>query len=264
MEFKTNESKTPLISIITATYNACATLEDLFYSLLPQKTNEIEFIIIDGYSTDKTISLIKKYEKVINYWISEKDNGIYDAWNKGVKAANGEWIMFLGADDKLCPDAINQYLRFINEISNTEVDLVTSKLRMVKQSGEQLRVKGWSWSWPRFLYEMTIAHPGALHSSKLFDTYGLFDTSYKITGDYELLLRPKHNLRTRYMNEITVEMMEGGASDSKMALKEQIRASITSGGLNPIKARANFLYVLAKYILKNSFRKIGINVYMKK
>ena len=98
-----------VITIITATFNADSWVENLIKSVIPQLTNKVEFIIIDGNSTDNTISLIQKYKEYIAYWCSESDNGIYDAWNKGIRKATGEWIMFLGADDLLQPGALDLF-----------------------------------------------------------------------------------------------------------------------------------------------------------
>ncbi|MCY1719091.1 glycosyltransferase family 2 protein [Prolixibacteraceae bacterium Z1-6] len=251
------------ISIITATYNAAEYLPHLIESIIHQKNQEIEFIIIDGNSKDNTVPVIQKYEHCIDYWISEPDNGIYDAWNKGIKIAKGNWIMFLGADDKLKPHAIEKYKRIIDNTPNHEFHLISSKLEIIDKSGEFIRVKGWPWKWPNFLFEMMIAHPGALHSRKLFEEYNLFDTNYKITGDYELLLRAGVGLKTKFLNEITVEMREGGASDSINAIKEHKKAAILTGGVNKYYANVNYIYVFLKFNIKNFFRKRGINLYLK-
>lgn len=93
--------KAPLITVITVSYNAVSSIEDTIKSVINQSYKNIEFIIIDGQSTDGTVDIIKKYEKQIAYWTSEPDNGVYDAMNKGIDKSTGEWIIFLGADDIL-------------------------------------------------------------------------------------------------------------------------------------------------------------------
>ncbi|MBP9970812.1 MAG: glycosyltransferase, partial [Paludibacteraceae bacterium] len=98
------------ISIIIATYNASKTLNRCLDSIVSQKNSEVELIIIDGGSTDETLSVINSYSSDIDYVLSEKDNGLYDAWNKGIKAAKGDWIMFLGADDQLLSNALEKYI----------------------------------------------------------------------------------------------------------------------------------------------------------
>ncbi|OJV15909.1 MAG: hypothetical protein BGO21_30530 [Dyadobacter sp. 50-39] len=254
-----------MITIITATYNADRFLVNLLESVVPQLSKNVELVLIDGGSTDKTIEIIEQYEQHVAYWISEKDAGIYDAWNKGLRNAKGDWIMFLGADDMLRKDAIAQYEKFLDSIPNShELHIVSSKAQMLDQSGKSIRVKGWEWKWPEFLKEMTISHPGALHSKKLFEQYGVFDISYKITGDYELLLRPRQQLKAAFMDEITVDMSEGGASDSTRAIKEHLRAAVHTGGANELSAKMNARVVLTKFLIKKLSRKAGLNVYLKK
>ncbi|MDH5645697.1 MAG: glycosyltransferase, partial [Candidatus Heimdallarchaeota archaeon] len=94
-----NDENKPLVTIITAVLNGVDTLERTILSVISQSYTNIEYIIIDGGSTDGTIDIIRKYEHAIDCWVSESDTGIYDAWNKGVRLSNGEWIAFLGADD---------------------------------------------------------------------------------------------------------------------------------------------------------------------
>ena len=121
----------PLVSIITVTFNAEADLEKCIKSVISQTYTNIEFIIIDGGSTDGTLDIIEKYKKNISYSISEKDKGIYDAWNKGVSVANGEWIAFLGSDDVYLENAIENYINHLNTIKHQHVDIISSRVRLV-------------------------------------------------------------------------------------------------------------------------------------
>lgn len=251
-------------SIITAVYNAESCLERAINSVISQQGADFEFIVIDGGSKDNTVEIIKKYSEHISYWISERDRGIYDAWNKGVLKAKGEWILFLGADDLLLPDALHKYQVFIDTMAGPDTMYISSRIRMIDAKGNVTRVKGWPWEWPYFLREMTVAHPGSLHSRLLFEKYGLFNIDYKITGDYELLLRPKEELKTLFMDYITVDMSEGGASDSVAALKEHYKAATRTGGGMKAIIGANFLYILMKVTTKKFLRKWNINVYLKK
>ncbi|WP_281310501.1 glycosyltransferase family 2 protein [Flavobacterium flavigenum] len=253
------------ISIIVATYNAASYLERLIESVNIQNSDNLELIIIDGGSKDDTVNLIKKHLEKVSFWISEPDKGIYDAWNKGVVASSGDWIMFLGADDQLLPGAIEKYLGFMSKLpSIDQVDYISSRMKMVDLTGHSIRVKGWPWEWPLFLKDMTVAHPGSLHSKRLFDQYGLFDISYKITGDYELLLRPQEKLKAVFFDEITVLMQEGGASDSLKALLEHERAAVQTGGASATSARLNVYKISLKFRVKAILRKMGFNAYLKK
>lgn len=108
------------ISIIIATYNADKTLQRCLYSIALQKTEDIELLIIDGKSKDNTLEIIQKNKAIINFWLSETDKGIYDAWNKGIKLARGKWIMFLGADDMLLEGSMAFYLDYLRHEPNLD------------------------------------------------------------------------------------------------------------------------------------------------
>jgi len=254
-----------VISIVIATYNARQNIQNCLESLILQKNEKVELIIIDGGSTDGTLDIIRDNTNVINYWISEPDNGIYEAWNKGITQCHGDWIMFLGADDRLFPDAIASYLDFINsDKSIDQIDLISSRVQMIDSMGNPIRIKGWSFQWPLFLKEMTVAHVGALHSRKLFEKYGLFDTSYKIVGDYELLLRPGAQLKSRYLDKLTAIMSEGGVSDSVKSIREHYRAASSTGKYPKVKSLSNAIIVYLKFKLKHFARLLGFNIYMRK
>lgn len=254
------------ISIITATFNAESCLENMIQSIISQKSEKIEFIIIDGGSKDKTIEIIKKYKNdVIDFWMSEPDKGIYDAWNKGIMKATGDWIMFLGADDCLKENALEKYTQYLNSYKKSkELLFLSSKREMIDIKGNLIRTTGYTWEWPLFKKFMTISHPGALHSKMLFEKYGVYNTEYKISGDYELLLRPREKLRAAFLDEVTVVMSEGGASDSIKAVSEYYRASTQTGGNSRIQAGLSASITILKFVIKKSLRKIGLNVYLKR
>jgi glycosyltransferase involved in cell wall biosynthesis len=252
-------------SIVIAVYNAEKVIQVLMESLMKINYKDYEIIIIDGASSDQTLTILKNYQHLIAYKTSEPDKGIYDAWNKGVLKATGDWILFLGADDRILPNALDQYDRFISERNDREtLEYISSKIQMIDLKGTPVRVKGNLWEWPFFLKEMTVAHPGSLHSARLFKKHGLFDSSYRSSGDYELLLRAKGDLKYAFMNAITVEMSEGGISDGWIGIKEHARAAIETGGHSTISVYINATWVLIKHKLKKGLRTIGINVYLKK
>jgi glycosyltransferase involved in cell wall biosynthesis len=251
-------------SIITATFNAESCLETLISSVKAQKNENVEFIIVDGGSRDDTLNIIERNKDCIDHWKSEPDEGIYDAWNKGLSLATGDWIMFLGADDELLPGALPLYENFLLKPGMSNKEIISSKVKMIDKDGKYIRTKGWEWSWPSFLNEMTIAHPGALHSKSFFQKYGVFDTNYKITGDYEMLLRPQKFLKAAFMDETTVSMSEGGTSDSIAAMYEHSNATIKTGGRSPLKSFLNLYVVWLKFTVKKFARTAGLNVYLKK
>lgn len=252
------------ISIIIATYNAEKYLQNCLNSIIPQLNETIELIVIDGGSKDDSVEVIKKNQQHIASWISEPDKGIYDAWNKGLQNATGDWIMFVGADDQLMPNALSVYKQFINDNVAADIDLISSTVQMIDENGTIIRIKGWPFLWPMFLKEMTIAHPGALHSKRLFEKYGNFNIDYKIVGDYELLLRAGNSLKSLYLDTVTVVMSEGGASDSVKSIKEHYKAVTTTGKYPKHLALLNAVIVYSKFKVKKLGRKIGLNLYLRK
>jgi glycosyltransferase involved in cell wall biosynthesis len=203
----------PLITVITAVFNCHQHIEQAILSVINQSYSNIEYIIIDGGSTDGTVDIIRKYESHINYWISEQDNGVYDAWNKGILHSHGKWISFLGADDIYLPNAIEEYVFLINKYKN--IQYISSEVRLISPAGKSLRTIGKAWNWPDFERYMNIAHVGSLHARSMFNERGLYNLDFKIAGDYEFLLRFNSSLRAIFLNNITVEMHVGGVSNEK-------------------------------------------------
>ncbi|QIP12030.1 glycosyltransferase [Spirosoma aureum] len=167
----------PPFSIITVSYNAIKTLEQTIKSVLLQDRTLFEYIIIDGRSNDGTVDYIKKYEKDIKYWISEQDKGIYDAMNKGIEKAEGRWILFLGADDRLEPNILNE----VNKYLDDSMDLIFGNVIFTngKKYNSTFNVKT--------LLNNTVHHQGAFYNRKIFETFR-YDISIKIMADYELNL----------------------------------------------------------------------------
>lgn len=128
---------TKLISIIIATYNASSTIERCLNSIIQQKNNQIELLIVDGKSKDNTTDIIKKYIKDIDFFISEPDKGIYDAWNKGITHTNGKWIMFIGADDIILPKSLNKYLCYLQNNNVNDLDLISARCEMINKQGKK-------------------------------------------------------------------------------------------------------------------------------
>lgn len=250
-----------LITIIIATFNADKYLQDCLNSIIPQLNKNIELIIIDGLSKDKTVDIIKKNCEFINFTLSESDKGIYDAWNKGIEAANNEWIMFIGADDRLAPNAIEEYTHFIKNVKLKDYDIISSKREMFDLSGKKISIVGALWEWPSCLYGMPISHPGALHNKYLFQEHGLFNIEYKIAGDYELLLRKGPKLKSAFIDKITIEVCEGGVSDSYLAIKEYYKVLRNKKFISKAKAYRLYVIMYLKYSIKKFFRFFSINIH---
>lgn len=212
-----------IISIIIATFNAERSVKKCLDCISPQKDEDIEVIIVDGGSTDKTVEYVKSYSWV-DKLISEKDEGIYDAWNKGIKIANGRWIMFVGADDELLPNTLKKYSEFAKNIDKS-VDIITAKSEYVDLKGKIIKIVGRPYEWDDYKKNMEISHGTTLHNRKLFDEIGLYDLNYKICSDYELLMRKGRHIKCVFYNKTILRFAIGGASFSFACQKEtfQIR-----------------------------------------
>jgi glycosyltransferase involved in cell wall biosynthesis len=243
----------PLVTVITAVYNAEAVLDKCLESVIHQDYPNVEHIVIDGGSKDGTLDILRRYEDRIALWISEPDAGVYDAWNKGLDLARGTWISFLGADDEYLPGAISAYMNLAREYP--AADYLSSPIKFLHPDGFS-RTFGGPWMWPRFSRVMCSIHVGSMHRSRLFDQYGRFDTSYRITGDYEFLLRPQGKLQSAFLPIVSVCMRVGGISDSTAALHEAYRAKVETGGRGWIPAKAELYIALLKYRVKAVLHRI--------
>lgn len=242
-----------LISIVIATYNASATLEQCLASIVGQLTDECELIIIDGGSSDSTNDIISKFKEKVAYTISEKDKGIYDAWNKGIAQAQGDWVAFIGADDMLLPNTIATYLKLIKSTEGIDTyDYICAHVEYVDMNGKLLKVLGEEPKWNSMRKRMAPAHVASLHNKKnLFDTVGVYDfESYHICADYELLMRKKNHLKYIMIPEHIARMKAGGMSFSIRAIKEtyQIRKSHHS-----ISGFTNYLLYLSDILFYRFF-----------
>ncbi len=225
----------PLVTVTTSVFNNNEHIAGCIESVLRQDYPNIEHIVIDGGSTDGTVDTLRSFDDRIAFWRSLPDKGIYDAWNKGLAEARGEWICFVGADDELLPGTVTAYMQLAKR--HPEAEYLSSQIRYVHSSGYINPGHGRAWSWPAFARAMYVAHPGSMHRRRLYERLGTYDTSYRSAADYELLLRARGTLRAAYMPEVTAIMRGGGVSDNSAALQEAYRARVSTGGRNRLLAR---------------------------
>lgn len=187
--FKKSDADKPLITIITVVYNGEQHLEETILSVINQSYDNVEYIIIDGASTDGTLEIIKKYEGQIDYWVSERDVGISDAFNKAVKISIGKYINFQGdGDGFISSDALEKV--FCGITSNDAV-FISARIQRVDNDGEELFVSKCvhKFNYRSLLFRMSMPHQGLFTHIKYFKAYGLFDINNTFCMDYEHLLR---------------------------------------------------------------------------
>lgn len=225
------------ISIITSVYNNKETIEDAIKSVLSQTFPNIEYIVVDGASSDGTVEIIKKYENRISKFVSEKDKGIYDGLNRGIELATGDIIGFLHSDDiytdeNIISEVISSFLN--NETDSIYGDLVyvdkkdTNKIFRYWESGDytiEKLEKGWM-----------PPHPTFFVKKEFYDKYGKFDLDFGIAADYDFMLRMlgKYKISTTYLPKVLYKMRVGGASNRSIRniiqkSKEDFRALKNNG-----------------------------------
>jgi len=212
-----NNIRPGLISVIVAVFNAVDTLQQCIDSVARQTYANIELIIIDGGSKDGTVDLLMANSEQINYWISEPDSGIYNAWNKGLSRAKGEWICFLGADDYFWDAQVLDRMASKLATIPTDIRVAYGQIMLLNNDGGKLYPIGEPWNEvkERFKQVMCIPHPGLMHRRSLFEQHGNFDESFRIGGDYELLLRELKTAEAIFVPDIImIGMRQGGLSSS--------------------------------------------------
>jgi len=197
----------PKISIITVCFNAEKYIEQTIKSVIEQKCSEIEYIVVDGASTDKTLNIIRKYESKITQWISEPDKGIADAMNKGIRLATGDYLLFLNADDYFqASDAIAVVTSWMGECK----DIYIYDTIFLKKEGGVRRHSG---AFGKRINFKGVCHQGVLCKKDLFEKIGSFNTSFKVCMDYDFFMRAyRYGATGQYIDEILSVMRDGGIS----------------------------------------------------
>lgn len=245
----------PLFTIITATYNAENFLKSTIESISSQKFHSYEWIIVDACSTDSTPKLIEDNLSVFSLYISEKDDGIYDAWNKGLSHSKGDWIIFIGAGDQLVNDALENYANLIHSLKiNDECNFISSKAEIVDKNYLSKKIIGREFVASEFIKYMSISHVGAMHHKSLFNEFGLFSKTFRSSSDYEFLLRCKDFIKPLFLNKITVKMLSGGMSESYKAVYETYL--IHKKYHKPSIAKFYFFIAVIKLFIRKNLSKI--------
>lgn len=206
----------PLLSIITINYNDAIGLKKTIESVVDQSFNDFDFIVIDGGSNDGSLDIIKNNNR-IDHWVSDKDRGIYDAQNKGISKASGEYLLFLNSGDVLADSVV---LQNVSKHLISGKSLYYGNLIIEKQGIAEKHLA------PKiididFMLNSTFWHPCVFIRSDLFKSYGLYNTSFKITGDYEFFIRCllKPVVSTEYIDEF-ITLFDGSGISNDPAQNE--------------------------------------------
>ncbi|GGK30669.1 hypothetical protein GCM10007962_26260 [Yeosuana aromativorans] len=244
----------PLVSIITTTFNSELTIKDTLESILKQTYNNIEYIIIDGMSEDKTVSIINSYKSKITErgfvfkLISEKDKGIADAWNKGLKLSTGDVIGLLNSDDWYDESAIEKAVSCL-DINKPELSYGICK--RVNNSKEVIEVINHTFKPQRIYLNFGFSHTTCFATKKLYDLIGVFKLDYKIALDTDFLLRCyKKGIIFKKCNNITYMRLGGVSTKHKMTAHYEHQKALKVNGFNPILVF--FFGLLKKWMLQLS------------
>jgi glycosyltransferase involved in cell wall biosynthesis len=238
------------ISIITVTYNSAATVKDTLESVISQDYDDVEHILVDGASKDETISIIRLYPKAV--WISEKDSGLYDAINKGIKMATGDIIGVLNSDDFFPNSGVLSAIAKTFETKS--VDAVFGNIAFVRPTNLSKIIRLYSskrFVPGKFAYGYMPAHPSFYAKKYCYDQFGLYQLDYKIAADYELLMRfiYKNKIKYHYIEKVLVYMRTGGISNrnwlSRYTLNKEIIKACRENGV-----QTNMVLLSLKYFTK--------------
>ncbi len=214
------------VSLITVTYNSAAYLQDCIGSVILQSYPDIEHIIIDGVSTDGTLEIIKKYDNHISKWISEKDNGMYDAINKGIAMATGDIVGILNSDDMLASNDVIGAI--VESFIDHQMDAVYGDLVYVNKINTNKVVRWWhglTYKRYRFRYGWMPAHPTFYLRREMIGQFGGYESHYFTAADYEFMARYlyRYRISAMYLNKLIVKMRVGGQSN--VTLKSRLRGN---------------------------------------
>lgn len=249
---------TPLVSVVTVCFNSQAHIAEAMQSVLDQTYANVEYLVIDGGSTDSTMDIVRSFEERFGgrlRWVSEPDNGIYDAMNKGIALCSGDLIGLLNSDDTYLPDAIEGIVSAFR--AEPDVGAVFGDVDVVSQDGSLLRTEVAVTPAPGSLpLRMPMCHQSLFVARRVYRELGGFDTGYRILADYEHMLRMlRAGVRFLHVPGVVARFREGGACSADTARSNAERERIrVAYGASPVTERARrirhavnrFVYALVR------------------
>jgi glycosyltransferase involved in cell wall biosynthesis len=248
------------VSIITIVKNGAETIEETIRSVLDQTYPNIEYLVIDGGSTDRTFEVVRRYAGRISYWASEQDKGLYDGMNKGIRVATGEVVGILGSDDVYVDGQVIENV--VAGMSEHAAESCYADLRYVDRKNSRRLVRYWKsgpFSKERFKRGWMPPHPTFFVRREIYSKYGAFNTDFFLAADYELMLRflYRYGISTVYIPRILVNMKTGGKShpgplNTLKAMTENYQAWRVNGlRPNPLTFALKPLSKVGQYFYRN-------------
>lgn len=229
--------KSVLVSIITVTYNAENFITKTIESVALQDYPYIEYIIVDGASTDHTVEIIKKHQSVVTKWISEPDNGIYDAMNKGIQIANGELIGMINASDYYEPNAISEVVKAYLHYADGEI--FHGNIHLLNEDGSFFKLKKPDADVSHLPNGFALYHPTFFVTKAAYTKYGLYDTHFRIAADFDFTLRAYlADAKFIYIDKAISNFRRGGISATAINAQIESKNVLLKNGISEETANA--------------------------
>jgi len=239
-----------MLSIITINYNNKEGLERTIKSVCSQSYEKFEYIIIDGASNDGSLDVINSYKKDIDYFVSEKDHGVYNAMNKGIKKSKGDYLLFLNSGDTLINKDV---LAVVGKQINSKVGLYYGNINLVYKDSERLKIYPDELTF-NFFYESSLPHPATFIQRKLFDTVFYYNEDYRIVSDWEFFICAicKYEVSYCYLDKVisNYDMSGISSSEENKSLIEQEKNSVYE---------THFKWFYEDYLALKSFKRTFLN-----
>lgn len=254
-------TQAPLISVVTVVRNGERTLARAMQSVAKQTYRNVQYIVVDGNSTDSTPQIIQLHRDHVDVLIQEPDRGIYDAFNKGLRLAQGLYVCILNCDDHLEPHALERLVQSIPQGATQDaLPIIHANLKLLTMDGQPIRVlRHRADAFARRFSAMPVNHPSTFVPRVVYQKLGVFDDSYRIAGDYEFVLRVhRAGVSFMYLDEELVSMQVGGASSLKQSgvlAKERFRV-IRTHGAGLLMATLFYLADVSMFSLRKAKRMV--------
>jgi glycosyltransferase involved in cell wall biosynthesis len=243
----------PLVSIVTVVRNGEDSIKATIDSVLDQSYQNIEYVIIDGKSTDSTVDIIENYGDKISYWVSEPDRGISDAWNKGILACHGDLISILNAGDIIPPDYVDT---IVKNISIDKPILAYGDVQKVDETGKVGKTVKGHFNPDKISDRIGFLHPGCFGTRKAYDLVGLFDLKYRLAMDCDWIFRAYRSGVSFQKVDVTCMMLEGGlSSNSNIAACGEYLQAMRNNDFSGQDVYLSMLTVSVRGLVKSMIRK---------